>query len=137
MDEWPNTTCSNPRCARKKLNVYERCPSCQALPIGALVRFRYKVQRMVGKGGFGITYLVSDQDLFGEIRILKQLCLEPLAGKHQELINATAERLFKREADVLLKLQHPSIPKLYAYFIEGDYSFLVQDLLHCLFRIGG
>ncbi|MEW6731868.1 MAG: DUF4388 domain-containing protein [Acidobacteriota bacterium] len=124
--------CSNPRCARPRPSNNSRCLSCQALLVGTLVRHRYEVQKTVGKGGFGITYLVGDQDCFNEARILKELC--PQAPSNQtdedeEDIGVTAERLFKREAQVLLNLQHPGIPKLYAYFTEAGYSYLVQDFI--------
>jgi serine/threonine protein kinase/curved DNA-binding protein CbpA len=124
--------CSNTRCSRPKPGEAGRCLNCQALLVGVLVRHRYRVHQTVGKGGFGITYLVDDQDCFNEERILKELCPKPSSGDNtadDEDLNVTAERLFKREAKVLLNLQHSGIPKLYAYFIDKDYSYLVQDFI--------
>ncbi|MEW6732987.1 MAG: DUF4388 domain-containing protein [Acidobacteriota bacterium] len=125
------TTCSNSHCKRPKLNKAGRCLSCQALSAGTLIR-HYKIEQMVGKGGFGITYLVSDRDCFDQERILKELSPQthdiPEEDLSEELLE-TIERLFKREAQVLLNLQHSGIPKLYAYFIENDYSYLVQDYI--------
>ena len=54
--------CSNSRCMRPKPGDAGRCLNCQALLVDVLVRHRYRVRQTVGKGGFGITYLVDDQD---------------------------------------------------------------------------
>jgi serine/threonine protein kinase len=124
--------CSNPNCTEPKSGADGRCQSCQALMIGVLVRRRFEIQQMIGRGGFGTTYLVSDQDCLNEPRILKELRAEVVSEETEEDIeemNAAAQRLFKREAQVLLNLEHPGIPKLYAYFSEKDYSYLVQDFI--------
>ncbi len=120
--------CSNPRCARPKPDEKGRCLGCQALLTDVLVRHRYKIEQTIGRGGFGTTYLVRDHDLLDEPRILKELHpqQDDLTEKN---FNNTAERLFKREALVLLTLQHPGIPKLHAYFNENNYSYLVQDYI--------
>jgi serine/threonine protein kinase/curved DNA-binding protein CbpA len=84
---------------------------------------------MIGKGGFGITYLVQDRDCFGESRVLKELFphITETPDDAEEDPAVTAERLFQREAKILLSIQHPGIPKLYAYFAEGGYSYIVQE----------
>ena len=124
------STCSNPRCASPKLGETGRCLTCQSLFIGTLVRHRYEIQKIVGKGGFGTTYLINDQDCFNEPRILKELSPRQASNSEdEEDLGITAERLFRREAQVLLNLQHPGIPKLYAYFTDRDYSYLVQDFI--------
>lgn len=122
--------CSNSRCTWPKPSEHGRCLTCQALFVGTLVRHRYEIKQMIGRGGFGTTYLVYDQDCFNEPRILKELSPKPNnASEEEDDINLTAERLFKREAQVLLTIQHAGIPKLYAYFSDRDYSYLVQDYI--------
>lgn len=124
--------CSNKRCLRPRPGDAGRCISCNALLVGQLVRHRYEVKKTVGKGGFGVTYLVVDRDCFNENRILKELTPHRFRQDEEteeESMNGTAERLFRREAMVLLSLKHPGIPKLYAYFSEGEYSYLVQDFI--------
>src|SRR5207245_902038 len=78
---------------------------------------------------FGATYLVSDIDCFDEPRLLKEL--RPPSGSEEsdEARKETAERLFKREAQTLLNLNHPAIPKLYAYFIYDNFSYLLQEYI--------
>lgn len=123
------TKCSNPRCADIRPNATGRCSNCRGLYANITLRNRYEIERMIGKGGFGITYLVKDSDCFGEHRVLKELFphITETPDDSEEDPAITAERLFQREAKVLLNLQHPGIPKLYAYFAEGGYSYLVQD----------
>ncbi|MBI4850340.1 MAG: protein kinase [Acidobacteria bacterium] len=123
------TKCSNPRCADIRPNATGRCSNCRGLYANLVLRNRYEIERMIGKGGFGITYLVKDTDCFGEYRVLKELFphITETPDESEEDPAVTAERLFQREAKVLLNLQHPGIPKLYAYFAEGGYSYLVQD----------
>lgn len=106
-----------------------RCPSCQLLFKDTVIRHRYRIDKMIGKGGFGTTYLVQDEDCFNEPRILKEFT-PTLQNDHEgdNLID-TAERLFRREAKVLLNVQHAGIPKLYAFFTAGDYRYLVQDFI--------
>jgi serine/threonine protein kinase/tetratricopeptide (TPR) repeat protein len=123
------STCANPRCAEPKPSETGRCLTCQSLYINTLVRHRYEIKKIVGKGGFGTTYLIEDQDCFNELRILKELSPRPSETDDEDDLGITAERLFRREAQVLLNLQHPGIPKLYAYFNDNDYSYLVQDFI--------
>ncbi|MBK7996105.1 MAG: protein kinase [Blastocatellia bacterium] len=122
-------TCANISCINQWSSNETHCPNCQALSINSLVGYRYQIKKMLGKGGFSITYLVQDLDCFKEVRVLKQLKLLFDNNNYDPETNEIAERLFKREAEVLLKLKHPGIPKLYAYFIDQGYSYLVQDFI--------
>jgi len=80
------------------------------LPIGSIVRNvngdRYTVERLLGKGGSGAVYLVEDrrnkQDLFA----LKEL-IDP---------DRTERERFAFEAEVLMRLDHESLPHVYRVF---------------------
>ncbi|MBI4850833.1 MAG: protein kinase [Acidobacteria bacterium] len=122
-------TCANLNCIYQWSTSDSHCPKCQSLHINALVGYRYKIKKILGKGGFSITYLVEDLDCLREVKVLKQLRRIFNNNEYDQESNETAGRLFKREAEVLLKLQHPGIPKLYAYFIDEGYSYLVQDFI--------
>jgi serine/threonine protein kinase len=101
--------------------------------LGTLVRNRCLVKQLVSRGGFGTTYLIEDQDCFDEPRILKELrpaSLDDDDSKSDSTASkALAERLFKREAQTLVNLNHSGIPKLYGYFIENGYSYLLQEYI--------
>lgn len=121
-------SCANSRCSEPTPGLSGRCLTCNSLIVGKLVRDRYLVKEMVSRGGFGATYLIEDVDLFNKLQILKEL--RPLIGEGSNPSHArreTAERLFKREAETLLKLNHRGIPKLYAYFVDDGYSYLLQE----------
>lgn len=122
-------TCASLSCVHSWSTEETRCPKCQTLPIGALVGYRYKIKKIIGKGGFCITYLVEDTDCFKEVYVLKQLRRIFDDNGYDQEGNEIAERLFKREAAVLLKLRHPGIPKLHAYFTDEGYYYLVQDFI--------
>ncbi|MFY9224284.1 MAG: protein kinase [Blastocatellia bacterium] len=124
----PGAVCSNSKCGQSGLAGNRRCPNCQALAVGSLLRHRYLIDKMVGKGGFGTTYLVKDLDCFEEQRILKELTLS-IKDEDPLDLKDMAERLFRREAQVLLNLYHSGIPRLYAYFAEESFSYLVQDFI--------
>jgi serine/threonine protein kinase len=90
---------------------------------GTLVDGRYRIQRLLGQGGFGRTYLVSDQRRFDEFCVLKEFVPNTTAN---HLIDRARE-LFQGEAKVLYQLDHPQIPKFVAWFEQNNRLFLVQD----------
>lgn len=71
---------------------------------GALFPFLpgYRVQRQLGQGGFGTTYLVEDF-AEGQRYVIKRLAFERVK-------NWKDVELFEREARVLASLRHPRIP---------------------------
>lgn len=90
-----------------------------------LFRDRYEILRMLGRGGFGVTFLVKDFNLPGEpLCVIKQLCPKFNEPKGLE----TAQRRFEKEAKTLSKLgSHSQIPMLLDYFVvEGEF-YLVQE----------
>lgn len=97
------------------------------LPSGTVLGQRYHITRLLGVGGFGRTYLATDQNRFNEICVLKEFApqVEGPAAMHK------AEELFEREAGILYQLRHPQIPRfreLLHVHIDGHLRlFLVQD----------
>lgn len=92
---------------------------------GTRLRDRYLIQRQLGQGGFGRTYLAEDTGRFHEKIAVKEFV--PNVQGTQAL--QKAEELFQREAITLHKLQHPQIPRFWETFQEGKRLFLVEDFI--------
>ncbi|WP_437976682.1 protein kinase [Sorangium sp. So ce295] len=91
---------------------------------GHVIADRYRVVRVLGRGGNAITYEAEDLSTGGRVAV-KQL----LIWKHAEW---KALDLFEREARVLSSLTHPSIPRYIDYLkldgAQGPCFYLVQEL---------
>ncbi|MEO1351400.1 MAG: bifunctional serine/threonine-protein kinase/ABC transporter substrate-binding protein, partial [Cyanobacteria bacterium J06635_15] len=83
--------------------------------------------RGLAQGGFGQTYIAEDQRRPGHPQcVVKQLQPE---NRNSRLLE-TAERLFFAEAEALEHLgNHEQIPRLLAYFQEGNEFYLIQEFI--------
>ncbi len=101
----------------------------KSLPVGTpLQGGRYQVIGQLGHGGMGAVYLAKDMELFGRLCVVKQM--RPFFATQSE--RRKAEEDFKREAEVLARLNHPGhprIPEVYGYFVEGVDQFLVMKYI--------
>ncbi|MEA5449314.1 protein kinase [Leptolyngbya sp. CCNP1308] len=86
---------------------------------------RYVVQRVLGQGGFGRSYLVEDAQRFGEACVLKEFFPTKKSGSNLQ----KALDLFKREAKTLYQLDHPQVPKFLACFTQRSRLFIVQEYI--------
>jgi parallel beta-helix repeat protein len=107
--------CINPDC--KQPQNSDNYLFCQACGSELLLTGRYRVMRLLSnKGGFGATYEVIHNN---QPKVLKIL-----TNSHPEAI-----RLFQQEAQILMMLEHPGIPKG-----EGEFSYFPRDSqnsIHC------
>lgn len=90
-----------------------------------LINDRYQIQKMLGQGGFGRTFLAADTYRFGDLCVLKQFAPANSAPKVLE----RARELFEREAKVLYQISHPQIPKFLAWFTQEDQLFIVEEFI--------
>ncbi|MEA3274555.1 MAG: serine/threonine-protein kinase [Pseudomonadota bacterium] len=82
------------------------------LDIGAELNQRYRVTAVLGKGGFGVTYLVEDLKLHGKRRALKEI----------------PELLFdEHETRLLGRLSHPAVPDIVDRFSADELVYLVLE----------
>ncbi len=92
---------------------------------GSKVGGRYVIQRILGQGGFGRSYLVEDSQRFGEACVLKEFF--PRNASKRSLQKALD--LFKREAKTLYQINHPQVPKFLAGFTQEQRLFIVQEYI--------
>ena len=84
---------------------------------------RYQIIKELGYGGFGTTYLAKDTQTDNSWCAIKKL--NPANADIQ-----TAQKLFKREADILLRLQEVhQVPKFIEYFTENDCDYIVEEYI--------
>ena len=96
------------------------------LPLGTVLRSRYKIVELVGQGGMGAVYRAEDLRLEGRQCAIKEVGLDIEASPS---LQAQAREQFHREASVLARLDHPNLPKVSDYFSEGDRDYLVMDFV--------
>ena len=91
--------------------------------MGQRLAHRYRIDKLLGQGGFGKVFLAYDEQLPGHpICVVKQL--NPI---HTDAFD-TAKRLFNLEAETLYRLgEHSQIPRLLAHFEEDGELYLVQE----------
>lgn len=90
-----------------------------------IIRQRYRVLAMVGKGGFGAVYKVADTQFGNRVLAIKEMSQSNLSTP--ELLEATDA--FKREALLLANLIHPNLPRIYEQFSETGRWYLVMDFI--------
>ncbi len=89
------------------------------LSAGQSINNRYRIVRLLGKGGFGAVYRAWDTT-FGI----------PCAVKENLDISQRAQRQFVREAKMLRTLKHPNLPLVTDYFVIPDQGqYLVMDYI--------
>ncbi len=97
----------------------------QPIATDTILQQRYRLIKLIGEGGFGRTYLATDQSRFSEQCAIKELSLASPSPAHLH----KAQEFFKQEAALLYQLQHLQIPRFWATFEERDRLFLVQDFI--------
>jgi serine/threonine protein kinase len=98
--------------------------SVQALlSVGTVMHERYRVVRVLGKGGMGAVYLVEDTKLYGKLWAMKEL-LERFVDADDR---AESVAQFQHEARILVGLRHPNLPQIVDAFEEEGRHYLVME----------
>ncbi|MEG4863167.1 MULTISPECIES: serine/threonine-protein kinase [unclassified Microcoleus] len=111
--------CLNPKCPNPSDPANSGKPACIHCGSELLLQGRYRLVAPLGSGGFGRTFEVDDN---GTRKVIKVLLKE----------HPKAVELFKQEADVLVRLRHPGIPKVDR---DGYFTFSPAhstESFHCL-----
>jgi len=91
---------------------------------GTVLHERYRIERIIGQGGYGCIYLAEDLRLSGRYCAVKEVSYDVTLPP--DLLQESREQ-FQREATVLARLDHPNLPKVSDYFSIGESDYLVMD----------
>jgi serine/threonine-protein kinase len=111
------------------------------LPIGYMLRGRYRILRVIGGGGMGAVYKSEDTRHGGALVAVKEMRtdIDTPGSQHgtdteEDRIREREERrqlleAFRREAQILSDLRHPNLPSVTDFFTEGGRPYLIMDLI--------
>ncbi len=98
------------------------------LPSGSVLVNRYLVQDVIGVGGMGSVYRARDLHF---PNVVKLVAVKEMINQAMDpLVRQTIVQNFEREANILVTLNHPSIPKIYDYFSHEQRSYLVEEYIN-------
>lgn len=117
-----------PACGRCYDRTAERCVDDDrvlilSMPVERVLGGKYRLDRLLGRGGMGAVYEALDQ------RLNRRVALKVIKGS--AFHNTSARRRFAREAQACARLTHPAIVRVYDYgAFDTSASYLVMELVH-------
>lgn len=128
-----------------------RCPYCSgkrnldsyptSLPEGAVLQGRYVVGKVLGKGGFGITYLCYDLKESRRVAVKEylpdslthrnsgQTFVSSYGGQKEENFKAGAKKFYDEARLVSRFNGNPNIIGVYEFFFENNTTYFVMEYL--------
>lgn len=112
----------------------------QQLKSGSLLQGgKYRIEKVLGQGGFGITYLATQELLDRKVCIkeffFKDSCVRTQAGAvalgtvgNKELVERFLQKFIK-EAKTISRLDHPNIIRILDVFKENGTAYYVMDFI--------
>ena len=88
-----------------------------------LLKNRYEILSLLGKGGMGSVYRIADRRNRGRILVAKELRSDKLSL--EKMTEAIA--LFQTEARILARLTHPNLPKVSDYFSLSHRHYIIME----------
>ncbi len=110
-----------------------------AIPVGEKIG-SYRVEKILGQGGFGITYLAKDEKLDRYLAIKEYFPTEfskrevngsviPQSGEDESVYEWGLER-FLNEGKTLAKFKHPNIVRVIDYLEANNTAYIIMEYEH-------
>jgi tRNA A-37 threonylcarbamoyl transferase component Bud32 len=106
-----------------------------ALPSGTRLADDYRIERVLGAGGFGITYLAEEVPLARMVTIKEYFPVDFAVRDNRQAAQPRSEDCtgdyqwgldrFLDEARTLARFDHPNIVRVYRFFREANSGFIV------------
>jgi serine/threonine protein kinase len=90
----------------------------ETIPPGTVLYGRYRIERVLGSGGFGHVYLAIDL-----------ATNQPAAVKEYLVTGASGQEQLRHEATVLSRLHHPNLPAFLDAFMENGRYYVVLNYI--------
>lgn len=122
--------------AQQKVQLVSEKKYRDTLPEGYSLHW-YELQSVLGRGGYGITYLAMDKNLERQAAIKEYLPLDfaarqgdqtvsALSSDHEDMFHWGLER-FLKEARTLAKFNHPNIVRVISVFEHNNTAYMVME----------
>ncbi|MBQ8502017.1 MAG: serine/threonine protein kinase [Bacteroides sp.] len=101
---------------------------------------KYRIERVLGQGGFGITYLAIQKGLERKVAVkeffMKEFCdrdetsptMNVVSKGSRELVDRYRQK-FVKEAQTIAKLKHPNVIGIHDIFEENNTAYYVMEYL--------
>lgn len=89
--------------------------------IGTIIEGKYEILKLIGKGGMSRVYLAMDQNLN------KQWAVKEVEKKARDKNNAVVIASAMAEANIMKRLDHPSLPRIVDILDKENFIYVVMD----------
>lgn len=113
-----------------------------ALPMGTILLGKYVIGRLLGKGGFGITYLAFDMKEGKTVAVKEYLpdslihrntgdtLVSTYYGDKEEAFKAGAEKFYEEAKTIARFNSHPNIIHVSEFFYENNTAYFVMEYIN-------
>ena len=120
----------------RRCHLMESQASYRTLQQGDMLNW-YRIERILGRGGFGVIYLATDTNLDYQVAIKEYIPgdiatrhtnshVHPITEEHGDIFRWGMERFIK-EARNLVKFNHPNIVRIMSVFQQNNTAYMVME----------
>lgn len=91
--------------------------------IGMIIQGKYEILKLIGKGGMSRVYLAMDQNLN------KQWAVKEIEKHKNDINNEVMIQSAMAEANMIKKLDHPSLPRIVDIINKENFIYVVMDYI--------